>query len=144
VVPDHEPVVGAVLLALRGCGTVLTPRWWIRVIRSYHQAEKVYENGHRRRSSTYTPELIEGLIGISAEIAIDEIWLLDYPGQRTEISHRRRPERTHAEKNRTGALLRRTYDARPRCRMRISSFFQFRAGLLQGRIQDEKIPLESA
>ncbi|HPN34327.1 MAG TPA: BadF/BadG/BcrA/BcrD ATPase family protein [bacterium] len=40
VIPNHEPVVGAVLLALRGCGTDLTPQVTDRVIRTYHQAEK--------------------------------------------------------------------------------------------------------
>ncbi len=40
VIPDHEPVVGAVWLALRGCGTDLTPQVVDRAIRTYHQAEK--------------------------------------------------------------------------------------------------------
>lgn len=92
--------------------------------------------------STYTPELIEGLIAISADIAIDEIWLLDIPVSERKFRIVANLSERMLKKTGQGALLHKTYDARAALQDADFIIFQFRAGLLQGRIQDEKIPLE--
>ncbi|NLP10117.1 6-phospho-beta-glucosidase [bacterium] len=92
--------------------------------------------------STYTPELIEGLIGISADTAVDEIWLLDIPVSERKFRIVGSLSERMLKKTGQEALLHRTYDARAALQGADFIIFQFRAGLLQGRVQDEKIPLE--
>lgn len=92
--------------------------------------------------STYTPELIEGLINISAVVPFDEICLLDIPDSRAKFHIVSAFAQRMLEKAGHAAKLHATLDAKQAIQNSDFIIFQFRAGLMPGRIQDELIPLE--
>ena len=91
--------------------------------------------------SSYTPELMEGFIKRYEELPIREIWLVDIEDGREKLEI-------------VGALVQRMWDAspyhvkvhltldRPEA-LKDANFVttQFRVGLLDARIKDERIPL---
>lgn len=92
--------------------------------------------------STYTPELIEGFINISRKMPIDDIWMLDIPESEEKFEIVSRFAGRMLKKSGSPIQLHSTYDARAAVENADYIIFQFRAGLMQGRINDEKIPLE--
>jgi 6-phospho-beta-glucosidase len=92
--------------------------------------------------STYTPELIEGLVKISEQVKIDEICLLDIP----ESERKYKILADFSERILKAAGNKAKFSASFNAEEAIggSDFIlnQFRAGCMQGRINDEKIPLE--
>ena len=91
--------------------------------------------------SSYTPELMEGFIKRYEEMPIKEIWLVDIPEGEEKM-------------NIVGAMAQRMWDASPydvkvhltlnrREALKDADFVttQFRVGLLDARIKDERIPL---
>lgn len=92
--------------------------------------------------STYTPELIEGLIAISALVSIDEIWMLDIPASEKKFCIVSEFARRMLKRVGQESKLHTTFDAHQALQGADFVLFQFRAGLLEGRIRDERIPLE--
>ncbi|MCP4757808.1 MAG: 6-phospho-beta-glucosidase [Proteobacteria bacterium] len=92
--------------------------------------------------STYTPELIEGLIGLDKEETIDEIRLLDIEKSRRKFSILSEFARRMLGASETEIERIVTFD--PEVAISGADFVlnQFRPGLMEGRINDEKIPLE--
>ena len=91
--------------------------------------------------SSYTPELMQGFIKRYETLPIREIWLVDIPEGEEKL-------------NIVGALAQRMWDASPydvkvhltldrREALKDADFVttQFRVGLLNARIKDERIPL---
>jgi len=91
--------------------------------------------------SSYTPELMEGLIKRYDRMPIKEIWLVDIPEGQEKL-------------NIVGAMAQRMWDASPydvkvhltldrREALKDADFVttQFRVGLLNARVKDERIPL---
>ena len=91
--------------------------------------------------SSYTPELMEGFIKRYEELPIREIWLVDIEDGREKVEI-------------VGSLAQRMWDATPydvkvhvsldrREALKEADFVttQFRVGLLDARIKDERIPL---
>jgi 6-phospho-beta-glucosidase len=92
--------------------------------------------------STYTPELVSGLLDISDEVQIDELSLLDI-----EASGRKLAILSDFVQRMIGAAhspirCTPTLDADRAISGSDFVVFQFRAGLLEGRIRDETIPLD--
>lgn len=92
--------------------------------------------------STYTPELIEGFINISKDVRIDEIVMLDIPESREKFDIVSALAQRMIAKSNTGITLKITLDAEEAFAGADYIINQFRAGLMQGRINDELIPLE--
>jgi 6-phospho-beta-glucosidase len=92
--------------------------------------------------STYTPELIDGLIAIADAVAFDEICLLDIPASIEKFNIVSAFAERMLIKAGHSARLHATLDAKQAFQNSDFIIFQFRAGLNQGRIQDELIPLE--
>lgn len=92
--------------------------------------------------STYTPELIEGFMNISDKVRIDEIWMLDIPESETKFDIVSKFAQRMLKKSNSDIKLYSTYDKEKALANANYIIFQFRAGLMQGRINDEKIPLE--
>ena len=92
--------------------------------------------------STYTPELIEGFVNISEQVPIDEIWMLDIPQSKTKFEIVSKFAQRMLEKSKSKIKLYSTFDKVKALFKADYIIFQFRAGLMQGRINDEKIPLE--
>jgi 6-phospho-beta-glucosidase len=92
--------------------------------------------------STYTPELIDGFIKISRQIAIKEIVLLDIPESEKKFSVVSDLSKRMAQRENVNFELRTTFDAHEAITGADFVLFQLRAGLMQGRIHDEKIPLD--
>lgn len=91
--------------------------------------------------SSYTPELMEGFIKRYESLALSEIWLVDIPEGREKLET-------------VGKMAQRMWDASPydvtihlsldrREALKDADFVttQFRVGLLDARIKDERIPL---
>ncbi len=88
--------------------------------------------------STYTPELIKGLLEISNEVKIENVTLLDLKDSETKFEN---VFQFVKKMVREAFMLQKTFDP-------IEAFdgadyvvFQFRPGMLSGRINDEEIPL---
>jgi 6-phospho-beta-glucosidase len=92
--------------------------------------------------STYTPELIEGFLKIEKQLDIKEIVMLDIKESERKINIL-----TDFSKriiNRAGSKIKlsSTYDAKEAVTDADVVISQMRAGCLQGRVKDEKIPLD--
>ncbi len=91
--------------------------------------------------SSYTPELIEGFIHIQQDVRIDEIAMLDIPASAgkfqivTDLAQRMLKK--------TGSDIQLAATLTPQEAIEGADFIihQFRPGRLEGRITDEKIPL---
>lgn len=92
--------------------------------------------------STYTPELIEGLIQISDQVPFDEIYMLDIPENKEKFDIVSAFAQRMLKKSGISSQLHTTMDSEKAIKGADFVLFQFRAGLLQGRINDELVPLE--
>lgn len=92
--------------------------------------------------STYTPELIEGLIQISDQVPFDEIYMLDIPENKEKFNIVSAFAQRMLKKSGLSTQLHPTMDSEKAIRDADFVLFQFRAGQLQGRINDELVPLE--
>ena len=92
--------------------------------------------------STYTPELIEGLIKIEQELNIKEVVMLDIEESVSKIEVLTQFSKRIIENSQSGISLH--YELEPRIALTgcDAVIFQFRAGCLKGRVSDEKIPLD--
>lgn len=92
--------------------------------------------------STYTPELIEGILKIENELQIEEVVLLDIDESREKLDiltdFSKRILESNSSKIKISGTLN-SIKAFKNCDFVIN---QFRAGGLKGRIKDEKIPLK--
>jgi 6-phospho-beta-glucosidase len=91
--------------------------------------------------STYTPELIEGLIKISEHVRIREICLLDIPENERKLEILSGFSDRILKAAGSRAKLLSTYNAEEAISGADFILNQFRAGCMRGRINDEKIPL---
>ncbi|HEY9162662.1 MAG TPA: 6-phospho-beta-glucosidase [Desulfomonilia bacterium] len=91
--------------------------------------------------STYTPELIEGLIKISEHVRIREICLLDIPESERKLEILSGFSDRILKAAGSRAKLLSTYNAEEAISGADFILNQFRAGCMRGRINDEKIPL---
>jgi 6-phospho-beta-glucosidase len=91
--------------------------------------------------SSYTPEIVEGLIARAAELSLSEVWLVDIPAGREKldvvgdlakrmVASKGAPFEVHLTTDRREALPGASYVVT-----------QIRVGGMQARIKDERIPL---
>lgn len=92
--------------------------------------------------STYTPELIEGLIKISDHVSIREICLLDIPESERKLKILTDFSERILKAAGSKARFSSTFSAEEAISGADFILNQFRAGCMHGRINDEKIPLE--
>ncbi len=92
--------------------------------------------------STYTPELIEGLVHISNIVRIDEIYMLDIEESREKFAIVSAFAQRMLTSSKSSIVLKTGYDPEQAIKGADYLLFQFRAGLMPGRINDETIPLE--
>ncbi|MBN1482540.1 6-phospho-beta-glucosidase [candidate division KSB1 bacterium] len=92
--------------------------------------------------STYTPELIQGFITISKQVRIDKIIALDIPASEEKFHIVADFAQRMLHQAGASINLKTTMDAEQAFAGADFIIFQFRAGLMEGRIRDEKIPLE--
>lgn len=92
--------------------------------------------------STYSPELLAGLIRLSKTIEVREIWLLDIEQGKAKLDILTKLGQRMLKGSGVSVRLVATLD--PDAAVSEADFVvnQFRPGLLMGRINDEKIPLE--
>ncbi len=92
--------------------------------------------------STYTPELIEGFINISKAAPVEEIYMLDIPASEEKFRIVSAFAERMIKKSGADISLAATMNAEEAFDGADYIIFQFRAGLMQGRINDELTPLE--
>jgi 6-phospho-beta-glucosidase len=92
--------------------------------------------------STYTPELIEGLIRIHPDVQIDELWLLDIKESEEKFQIVADLAQRMLNKTRCGIAFHTSFNASEAIEGADFILHQFRAGGLQGRIADETVPLK--
>lgn len=92
--------------------------------------------------STYTPELIQGFITISKQVPIKKIVALDIPASEEKFHIVADFARRMLHQAGASISFETTMDAEQAFADADFIIFQFRAGLMAGRIRDEKIPLE--
>ncbi len=92
--------------------------------------------------SSYTPELLEGLLAQQDRFPVSEVWLLDIPDGEEKVSIVAALGRRMAEAQ--GRSVRVEWTLDPERALSGADFVvsQFRAGLLQGRWRDEHLPLK--
>ncbi|MFV0575884.1 MAG: 6-phospho-beta-glucosidase [Vibrio sp.] len=93
--------------------------------------------------SSYTPELIEGLIKRKDELPIRELWLVDIEdgAEKVQIISEL-TRRMLAKNNMSHIQVHVTLDRKPALEGADFVCSQFRAGCLEGRIRDERISLK--
>ncbi|MBA5761099.1 6-phospho-beta-glucosidase [Vibrio sp. 404] len=93
--------------------------------------------------SSYTPELIEGLIKRNGELPIGELWLVDIDDGAEKVSIiGDLTRRMLAKNNMSHVDVHVTLDRKPALKDADFVCSQFRAGCLEGRIRDERISLK--
>ncbi|MGF1873394.1 6-phospho-beta-glucosidase [Photobacterium indicum] len=93
--------------------------------------------------SSYTPELIEGLIKRNHELPIGELWLVDIEDGAEKVSIIGDLTRRMLAKNNMSHIdVHVTLDRKPALKDANFVCSQFRAGCLEGRIRDERISLK--
>jgi len=92
--------------------------------------------------STYTPELVDGLIKISRAAKIDEICMLDIKKSEKKFDILADFTQRMLSASGTSVKFKATFDANEAISGADFVLNQFRAGLLQGRVKDEKVPLK--
>ncbi|HCE2428861.1 TPA: 6-phospho-beta-glucosidase [Vibrio parahaemolyticus] len=93
--------------------------------------------------SSYTPELIEGLINRNHELPIGELWLVDIEDGKEKVSIIGDLTRRMLAKNNLSHIdVHVTLDRKPALKDADFVCSQFRAGCLEGRIRDERISLK--
>jgi 6-phospho-beta-glucosidase len=91
--------------------------------------------------SSYTPELMEGFIKRHAQFPLKELWLVDIEEGREKMEIVGQLARRMAEKAGVPIDIRMTLDRRAALKDADFVTTQFRVGLLDARIKDERIPL---
>ncbi|WP_163132916.1 6-phospho-beta-glucosidase [Agarivorans sp. Alg241-V36] len=93
--------------------------------------------------SSYTPELIEGLIKRNDELPIGELWLVDIEDGAEKVSIIGELTRRMLAKNNMSHIdVHVTLERKPALEGADFVCSQFRAGCLEGRIRDERISLK--
>ncbi|HUU53621.1 MAG TPA: 6-phospho-beta-glucosidase, partial [Armatimonadota bacterium] len=91
--------------------------------------------------SSYTPEIVEGLIGRAEELSLREVWLVDIPSGRKKLQIVGNLAKRMVERNGDPFTLHLTSDRREALPGANYVVTQIRVGGMQARIKDEKIPL---
>ncbi|RKD32362.1 6-phospho-beta-glucosidase [Thermohalobacter berrensis] len=91
--------------------------------------------------SSYTPEIIEGFINRHHELPVKEIWLVDIEEGREKLEIVGNLAKRMVEKAGVDCEIKLTLDRREALKDADFVTTQFRVGLLDARIRDEKIPL---
>lgn len=92
--------------------------------------------------STYTPELIDGLVNIEKELKISEVVLLDIRKGKEKLDILTNFSKRILKKQNSKIKLSSTLDSKKAFINADIVINQFRAGGLESRIKDEKIPLK--
>ncbi|MEA9390237.1 6-phospho-beta-glucosidase [Acerihabitans sp. TG2] len=92
--------------------------------------------------SSYTPELIEGLLKRKDELPIRELWLVDIDEGREKVNIIAELSRRMIKKAGLSIDVQVTFDRRLALENADFVCSQFRAGCLEGRIRDERIALK--
>lgn len=92
--------------------------------------------------STYTPELIDGLVNIEKELKIKKVVLLDIKKGQEKLNILTDFSKRILKKQKSKIELSSTVDSREAFKNSDVVINQFRAGGLESRIKDEKIPLK--
>jgi len=92
--------------------------------------------------SSYTPELIEGFINRYDELPVGELWLVDIEAGREKLEIVGNLARRMVEKAGVPMEIHLTMDRREALKNADFVTTQFRVGLLDARIIDEKIPAQ--
>lgn len=91
--------------------------------------------------SSYTPEIIEGFITRHKELPIKEIWLVDIESGKKKLEIVGNLAKRMVEKSGIDCKIHLTLNRREALKGASFVTTQFRVGLLEARIRDEKIPL---
>lgn len=91
--------------------------------------------------SSYTPEIVEGFIKRAHELPVGEIWFVDIPEGQTKMEIVGNLARRMVENAGLDIKIHLTLDRREALPGADFVTTQFRVGLLDARIRDEKIPL---
>lgn len=91
--------------------------------------------------SSYTPEIVEGFIKRYAELPIRELWLVDIEAGKENLEIIGNLARRMVKKSGVPITIHTTLDRREALPNADFVTTQFRVGLLDARIKDEKIPL---
>ncbi|MFN2744740.1 6-phospho-beta-glucosidase [Bacillus sp. z60-18] len=92
--------------------------------------------------SSYTPELVEGLIKRHAELPVSELWLVDIPEGQEKLNIVGTLAKRMVEKAGVPIEIHLTLDRRAALKDADFVTTQFRVGLLEARAKDERIPLK--
>ncbi|RSK53238.1 6-phospho-beta-glucosidase [Bacillus canaveralius] len=92
--------------------------------------------------SSYTPELVEGFIKRYDELPIRELWLVDIPAGQEKLNIVGNLAKRMVEKAGLPIDVHLTLDRREALKDADFVTTQFRVGLLDARIKDERIPLK--
>jgi len=91
--------------------------------------------------STYTPEIVEGLIGRAEELSLREVWLVDIPSGQKKLQIVGKLAKRMVERNGNPFELHLTTKRREALPGADYVVTQIRVGGMAARIKDEKIPL---
>ncbi len=91
--------------------------------------------------SSYTPEIIEGFINRYAELPVKELWLVDIEAGKDKLEIVGNLAKRMVKKAGVDCTINLTLDRRSALKDADFVTTQFRVGLLDARIRDEKIPL---
>lgn len=92
--------------------------------------------------SSYTPELIEGILNRKDELPVSEIWLVDVEEGKQKLDIITALSRRMAEKSGVNVKIIATLDRKEAIRNADYVVTQFRVGFLKAREKDELIPLK--
>src|SRR5690606_17956990 len=92
--------------------------------------------------SSYTPELVEGLIKRYDELPVSELWLVDIPEGEEKLNIVGALAQRMVEKAGVPIRIHLTLDRRKALENADFVITQIRVGLIDARIKDEKIPLK--
>lgn len=92
--------------------------------------------------SSYTPELIEGFIKRYNELPVEEIWLVDIEKGKEKLNIVGNLAKRMVEKSGLPITVNLTLDRREGMKNADFVTTQFRVGLLDARVKDERIPLK--
>lgn len=92
--------------------------------------------------SSYTPELVEGIIKRYEELPVRELWLVDIPEGEKKLNIVGTLAKRMVEKAGVPIEIHLTLDRREALKDADFVTTQFRVGLLEARAKDERIPLK--
>ncbi len=92
--------------------------------------------------SSYTPELVEGLIKRHDQLPVSELWLVDIPEGEEKLNIVGTLAKRMVEKAGVPIEVHLTLDRREALKDADFVTTQFRVGLLEARAKDERIPLK--